>query len=514
MVLETLAYGAFGALSFAIGLIYLTQFALRPGDRARGYFGLAALTVGVRVVAASPSDVQQLLFPDMSFTTLIRIEYLTTSLMIIAGAGYFAAKLRDVIPAVVARGIQTGGLATGLLTLLAPFPVTLASLRPIEILALAVVVSGLVGYAVAVGRGQRYVRWNFVAICLFALAVVHDIVRVETGLGAPLELFSFFMALWLVSEAWTMSRSFMSSITSVESLSRDLIASNEELRETNAAVTRFVPFEFIEHLDKRSIRDVTLGDHVEAEMNVMFCDIRAFTGLVADMDAKQAFDFINGYLRRMEPVIHAHGGFVNQYLGDCIMALFPENGDAALAAGIEMSSALRDLNREQREDDSRARPIEIGIGVNAGPLMLGTIGGTRRLSGGVIGDAVNIASRVEALAKVYGTRFIVTDRSVASLVDPSRFALRELDRVVVRGRRDSISVFEVLDALDEQTRELRLSNLVRFAEARTLLGAGEDSRAREGFAACLERDPTDGASALYLDRLARGERDPTVLSEP
>jgi class 3 adenylate cyclase len=503
VVIDTLAYGAFGTLSAAIGLLYLLQFVLRPGEAERGYFGLAALTVGVRVVVASPSDVQQLLFPEMSFTTLVRIEYLTTSLMIIAGAGYFAAKLGDVIPKWVARGIQAGGLATGVVALLAPFPVALATLRPIEVFAVAALASGFVGYAIAVRRGRRYVRWNLVAISLFALAVVHDIVRVETGLGAPLELFAFFMVIWLISEAWAMSRSFMHSIDTVESLSEELIASNEELRETNSAVTRFVPYEFIERLDKRSIREVALGDHVEAQMNVMFCDIRAFTGLVAAMDAKQAFDFINRFLKRMEPLIHAHDGFVNQYLGDCIMALFPAAGDSALRAGIEMSRALSAMNGERRGRGASGAELRIGIGVNAGPLMLGTIGGTERLSGGVIGDAVNIASRVEALTKVYDTTFVVTDRTVASLTDPSPFDLRELDRVTVRGRSDPIAIFEVIDALDEPVRSARQANVQRFAEARALFASDDLALARKAFEACRERDPSDRASAFYLERILR-----------
>jgi len=288
----------------------------------------------------------------------------------------------------------------------------------------------------------------------------------------------------------------------IESLSQDLLASNRELRETHAAVQRFVPLEFIDRLEKRSIREVQRGDHVEAEMNVMFCDIRDFTALVEGMGAREAFDFVNGYLRRMEPVVHRHGGFINQYLGDCIMALFPACGDAAVQAGVEMCGALDALNRERRARGRGDRDIDIGIGVNAGSLMLGTIGGAERLAGGVIGDAVNVASRVESLTKVYGTRFVLSEDTVSSLADPARFSLRELDRVIVRGRRDPVSVHEVLDVLDDTTREARRATLECFAEARALFRAGDLSRARKGFQKCLERDPADRAAAFYVERCA------------
>ncbi len=501
------SYGAFGAVSVVIGLIYLVQFALRPSERVRGYFGLAALTVGVRVAVSTGTDLSQLMFPSQSFAANIRVDYFTTNVMVFCGAGYFAAKLRDEIPIAWTRAIQLAAASIGGVALLAPFPWTLETLRPTMALALVAIATAFFGYLVAIRRAKPYVRSNFVALCFFAAAAVHDVVRVETGIGAPLELFSFFMVVWLVTEAWSMSRSFTRSFATIESLSEDLMASNRELRATNAAVKRFVPYEFLERLDKRSIAEVERGDHVEADMNVMFCDIRAFTGLVAGMGSEEAFGFINGFLRRMEPVIHRHGGFVNQYLGDCIMALFPAEGDAALQAGIEMTSALRSMNGENG-DGSPEKDVGMGIGVNAGSLMLGTIGGTERLSGGVIGDAVNLAARTESLTKVYGAPFVVTAQTVASLRDPGRFSLRELDRVVIQGRRDPVSIHEVIDALDDAERAARRSNLEAFGAAGDHYRAGDLAQARRGFEACLARDPDDRAAELWLDRCRGTESEP------
>lgn len=494
-----LSYGAFGAISVLVGLLYLVQFALRREETVRGYFGMAAVTIGCRVVVSTGTDLSQLLIPGMSFEAVVRTEYLTTALMIVAGSGYFSSKLRDVIPIWWVRVIQLGGGGIGAVAVLAPFSWTLASLRVTEVFALLSLFTGLIGYAIAFRRGKPYVGLNLAAMCLFGAAVVHDVVRVETGFGAPIELFSFFMVIWLFTEAWAMLRSYNDSFRTIETLSQDLLESNRELRETNAAVTRFVPYEFLERLDKRSLSEVKLGEHVEADMNVMFCDIRAFTGLVEGMDSEEAFAFINRFLQRMEPVIHAHGGFVNQYLGDGIMALFPAEGDAAIRAGIEMTEALRSMNREQG-DGNLTKEVQMGIGLNAGSLMLGTIGGTERLSGGVIGDAVNIASRVEALTKIYGTPFVTTGETVASLAERRDFELREIDRVTVRGRQDAISVYEVIDALDEESRSNRIANRDHFDPALRLYLEGQWALALPGFEECCVRDPLDRAAELLAER--------------
>ena len=170
-----------------------------------------------------------------------------------------------------------------------------------------------------------------------------------------------------------------------------------ELR-LNGAYRRFVPQQFLNYLNRESITQVKRGDQVAREMTILFSDIRSFTTLSEEIGSQETFDFINDFLRRLGPVIRENGGFIDKYIGDAIMALFDSPCDALRAANGLMD-ALGELTRKREANGDY--PIEIGIGLNSGPLMLGIIGEEERLEGTVIGDVVNLAARLEALTKKY-----------------------------------------------------------------------------------------------------------------
>jgi hypothetical protein len=125
----------------------------------------------------------------------------------------------------------------------------------------------------------------------------------------------------------------------------------EHLKKVNQAYERFVPREFLQLLDKKSILDVELGQFIERQMTVLFCDIRDFTTLSEEMSPEENFKFINSFLRRMEPAISKNKGFIDKYIGDAIMALFSERADDALLAAIEMRANLSayNLHREKKQ---------------------------------------------------------------------------------------------------------------------------------------------------------------------
>jgi class 3 adenylate cyclase len=220
-------------------------------------------------------------------------------------------------------------------------------------------------------------------------------------------------------------------------------ALRERLNNTTAAYSRFVPREFLNLLGIEDIRKVELGQQVERKMTILFCDIRNFTALSETMSPQENFNFLNSYLVQMEPVITAHGGFIDKYIGDAIMALFPGSPDEALRCSQAMLRQLDDYNDGRQR--AGYRPIRIGIGINTGIVILGTIGGAARMDGTVIGDAVNLAARLERLTKEYRVSVLISDYTLYSLDHPDDWAIRFLDRTQVRGKQGSHSVYEVFN---------------------------------------------------------------------
>jgi class 3 adenylate cyclase len=213
-----------------------------------------------------------------------------------------------------------------------------------------------------------------------------------------------------------------------------------ELKQTNLSIERFVPHTFLSIIGKPSIVDVELGDNKRQNMTILFSDIRSFTTLSEKMTPDENFAFINAYLERMGPVIRTHNGFIDKYVGDAIMALF-DTADEALRAGLAMFDALDAFNADRRLAD--LAPIAIGIGVNSGSLMLGTIGEKHRMDGTVISDAVNLASRIEDLTKVYRAGLLMSQYTYEQLAEPEAYRIRPIDVVRVKGKTQPVAIYEV-----------------------------------------------------------------------
>jgi class 3 adenylate cyclase len=268
-----------------------------------------------------------------------------------------------------------------------------------------------------------------------------------------------------------------------------------DLKETNTSIERFVPRAFLTHMGKPSIVSLKLGDNMRRNMTVLFSDIRNFTGFSEQMSPDENFAFISSYLERMGPVIRNHNGFIDKYIGDAIMALF-EHADHAQRASLAMLDTLASYNAERRASGLTA--LRIGIGLNSGPLMLGTIGEKDRMDGTVISDAVNLAARIESLTKRYGMALLISENTYDQLPDPTSYYIRPIDMVVVKGKTQAVTILEVFDwnepaerACKARTRDLLFSGV----EA---LSRRDSDAARRAFERCLSLFPGDPAATNLL----------------
>lgn len=277
-----------------------------------------------------------------------------------------------------------------------------------------------------------------------------------------------------------------------------------ELYRLNEAYERFVPRQFLQFLNKKSIVDVQLGDQVQKEMSVLFADIRNFTKLSESLTPQENFNFINAFFSRMEPAIIENRGFIDKYIGDEIMALFSGGADDAVKAGIAMLHTLAKYN--QHRANFGYVPIQIGIGINTGSLMLGTVGGASRMDSTVISDAVNLASRLERLTKNYGVSLLISHHTFLQLQDSNQYAFRIIDRVKVRGKSTAVSVYEIFDAESPDIYKGKLATKQEFEQALLLYHLGSLSEAAQLFEHCLHVNPRDTAAQIYLEHCQTASR--------
>ncbi|TGK39209.1 guanylate cyclase [Leptospira gomenensis] len=342
--------------------------------------------------------------------------------------------------------------------------------------------------------GGRTILAGFLA---FGGFLIHGILS-YVGIIANETYFEIGFLLFVTSMAVAMAFKFSKLHNESDRLNRELNVKNKELITLYVSYARFVPKEFLLNLGKESILDVKLGDQIEKEMTILFSDIRSFTELSEKMTPEENFNFINSYLKRMSPIIQLNNGYIDKFLGDGIMALFQQKVDDALTAAIEMQKYMITYNEYRNKRNYI--PIRIGIGLHYGKLMLGTIGGEERMEGTVISDAVNLASRIESLTKLYGSDIIVSERALFGMDDPDKFHYRMLDTVSVKGKKDPVSVFEIFDGLSEEDLRLKLDTKAVFEKG---IGHYRSQEFRESlvrFQEVLRVNPKDTAAKLFALR--------------
>ncbi|NEO08361.1 ATP-binding protein [Moorena sp. SIO3I8] len=279
------------------------------------------------------------------------------------------------------------------------------------------------------------------------------------------------------------------------------IKTHLQLAKINVAYGRFVPREFLQFLERDSIIDVQLGDNVQKEMTVLFSDIRSFTSLSEKMSPQDNFNFINDYLSRVSPVIRNYNGFIDKYIGDAVMALFPEKADHALKAAIEMQKQVYSYNSHR--NNSGYEPIASGIGLHKGSLILGTVGESQRMDTTVIADTVNLASRLESLTKIYGAEILISKPTLNDLDNRESYHYRCLGRVKVKGKSKPVEIFEVYDANPEDLIAFKSKTTPRFEEAVAYYVEKKFAQAQRIFEELLESNHQDRVVELYIERCVK-----------
>jgi two-component system sensor histidine kinase ChiS len=284
-----------------------------------------------------------------------------------------------------------------------------------------------------------------------------------------------------------------------ELLSR--INTHVTLAQKNVAYGRFVPHEFLRLLGKDDVVDVEIGDQVQKDLTVLFCDIRGFTALSEGMSGAQTFRFLNQLFERIAPVVRECGGFIDKYIGDAVMALFPGSPRDALNAAMRIVEEVAAYNAAHVIEND-GTPVSVGIGVHSGITMLGTVGEAERMEGTVISDTVNLASRIEGITRPLGTNVLASDDALKDLAGPY-LARRALGQVRVKGRKGHIGVWE-LGRDDDGS----------FAHALALWTEGDLAHATTAFEALHESQPHDGPVAFYLRQCRARAHNPGTTWDP
>lgn len=271
-------------------------------------------------------------------------------------------------------------------------------------------------------------------------------------------------------------------------------------RQLSARFGEYIPPELVEEMG-RNPGDFSM-ESSSKDMTVMFSDIRGFTGISETLEPRELSQLMNEFLTPMTRVIHRHRGTIDKYMGDAIMAFWgaplddPAHARNAVHAAMEMSGALRELNTEFA---ARGWPaIRIGIGINSGEMRVGDMGSQFRKAYTVMGDAVNLASRLESLTKLYDIGIAVGEETVKQTQD---YEFMELDKVRVKGKDEAVAIFAPLVPVSEVDSKLRQKLKMHSGALRAYRARNWDT-AESAFFQLQQTYPQERLFAIYLDRIA------------
>ena len=277
-------------------------------------------------------------------------------------------------------------------------------------------------------------------------------------------------------------------------------------RQITGLFGQYVPLELVDEMSKNPESFSMEGE--SRDLSVLFTDVRGFTTISEGMDPKELSSLMNEFLTPLTRIIHKNRGTIDKYMGDCIMAFWgapladPHHARSAVIAGMEMQRALDEL--QPKFKDKGWPPILIGVGVNSGRMSVGNMGSEIRLAYTVMGDAVNLASRLEGITKQYGVGMIVGETTRAQVPE---VLFRELDRVKVKGKDAPVAIYEPLGLVDAVSQNL-LNELKIWAQALRLYRASDWDMAELQLINLTKLTPDSGLYKLFLERLAHLRKNP------
>lgn len=482
-----------------MGIYHIGLFIIRKKDYSPLFFGMFCIIIIFRLLSQSEKYIVHII-PEISFRRLNQMEYLSYYLALPS----FASFLYTLFPNEFSRKVLIGIWAvvisfcssviftsTNFYTSIVIYFHLFTVLTILKII--YVFIKSYINKRESV---LMLLSGTIILVGGTVNDILHSIELIHTAYIVPQSLLGF-----IFIQSIVLSIRFSKAFYENEKLINEMV-------QINNVNKRFVPTEFLEILGKKNFSEIKLGDQIQKKMTILFSDIRDFTTISEKMNPKENFEFINYYLSRMGPLVRKHNGFIDKFIGDAIMALY-DSPDDAIRSALEMQKELVQIN--QALNEKWKTQIEIGIGIHSGNLMMGVVGEEERFDGTVISDAVNVASRIEGLTKLYHSKILVSEDVLLELKDDFLFSSIKIDMVKVKGKSMVFGIYEILDDLDSKEVELLSQTKLAFETGIECFMNQEFKEAKQLFEKVLAIHPKHSSANLYLQRCQKALQ--TNLSE-
>ena len=413
-----LGYCLFSGILFLM-FVYCFLLGIRKKDLSSMYLGLLVFAIFLRLIT-QVFPLLKAFFPELPFSVMLRLEYFAVFMIPFSETLYFDALNKKIFKYIKAKWLAAPALVFLILDIVLPIRLLNRLVPLMQIYMFAIIIVDVILFFIRIIKDKDIISITaIVSLFFIALGATNEILITHhvfllgsvKFLGLSFVLYAFIQIILL---AYIQDRNY-----------RKVVELNRQLAETNMAYYRFVPKEFLELLSKKDITEVALGEYRLQKMAVLSADIRNFTAVSEKLEGIQVFDMLNSYLGRIAPLIRKYHGIIEKYLGDGIIAIFPESAQSALNCALAMQEEMIDL---RRDFEARNMPaIKIGIGIHYGKLVIGTGGDQERMTEISLSEDIDVAIKTEAATKVYRRPILVTKETLSQAAKELRVLGKKFD---------------------------------------------------------------------------------------
>ncbi len=404
-------YSIFAGLLFLM-ILYCLLLSLQKKDITSFYLALLIFGIFSRLVTAV-FPLLKATFVNIPFPVILRLEYMALFIIPSSQTLYFDSLNKKIFNHIPAKLLAAPSLIFLVLDFALPIQFANRLVPFMQAYTFTIIGIDVVLFFIRILKDKDFISiMAIVSLIIIALGTTNDILIIHHTyilgrvklLGLSFVVYAFFQIIVL---AYIQDKNYLK-----------VVELNNQLVETNIAYYRFVPKEFLELLSKKDITEVSLGEYRVAKMGILSADIRNFTSTSERLTPIQVFDMLNSYLKRIAPLIRKYNGIIEKYLGDGIIAIFPESAESALNCAVAMQEEMISLRKEFEERNMPS--IKIGIGIHYGNVVIGTGGDKERMTEISLSDDIDIAIKTEAATKLYQRPILVTKQILSQAANELR----------------------------------------------------------------------------------------------
>ncbi len=450
------------------------------------WFALAFIFVAIRATFFYPHLAPQI-FPNLHWHTVFIIRHIPLPVILFTVSLKKALKLCYKIP--YATLLVLASLYT-----IAVFSFSANTIEKIAVyyqfVTIAFLLYNLVILLTALIKKLEFAKWMFFSAIILIVVGAYDLFIYANQMPglyfAPVgSLFSIILIAIMVLQIYS------TSMQKVDVL-------REESKTINNSLVRFVPEGMIKLLNKKSIKELEVGEYVEMRMPILSMDIRSFTKRSENLSPQAVFDFLNKYFATIVPIIRTHNGIILKYLGDGFFALFPDGVDSAVECAVEMQKELDESGIFQ----SDKKTTNIGIGIDLNDVLLGTVGNAKRMDSIIISNAYKNTDSMQGVSKKYGSSIVISSSVFSALRPSEKLFARPIQLVKTKSNTSQV-LYEIYTNDDEELKLLKSRSQVYVMEAFKAISSGNLKDAYMALKHSLSIFPNDPVASQYLSLFKR-----------